>query len=60
MMFNSFHPKPLIDGRALVVQVVRQARRPAVLGNTMIVDAPPKKLDRAALRAPIEHARDTD
>lgn len=60
MMFNSFHPKPLIDGRALVMQVVRQARRPAVLGDTSIVSAPPKKLDGAALRAPIENPRDTD
>jgi hypothetical protein len=59
-MFNFSHPKPLVDGRAQVVQVVRQAARPAMVANVLIVDAPPEKGDGLLPSASIKRLLDTD
>jgi len=39
-MFFFRHPKPVIDGRALVVQMVQQKASQAVSRTVLIVDKP--------------------
>jgi hypothetical protein len=39
-MFFLRHPKPIIDGRALVVQIVQQKANRAVSRTVLIVDKP--------------------
>jgi hypothetical protein len=60
-MFKFSHPKPLVDGRVQVVQVVqvvRQAARPALMANVLMVEAPSKKGDGLSLFAPLMRPRD--
>jgi hypothetical protein len=58
IVFNFSHPKPLVDGRAQVVQVVRQAARPALMANVLMVEAPSKKGDGLSLFALLMRPRD--
>lgn len=39
-MFFLRHPQPLVDGRALVVQIVQQKATQAVSRTVLIVDKP--------------------
>ncbi|MBD8532450.1 MULTISPECIES: hypothetical protein [unclassified Massilia] len=40
-MFFFRHPKPIIDGRAVAVQVVQQKATQAVSRTVLIVETPP-------------------
>jgi hypothetical protein len=40
-MFFFRHPKPIIDGRAVAVQVVQQTTTDAVSRTLLIVETPP-------------------
>ena len=42
-MFFFRHPKPVVDGRAVAVQVVQQKATQAVSRTVLIVETPPAK-----------------
>lgn len=44
-MFSFFHPKPVVDGRAVAVKVVQQKASAQHDTRTLVVTSPKQRLD---------------
>jgi len=51
-MFFFRHPKPVIDGRAVAVQMVQQKATQAVSRTVLIVETPPAPAETSLTPAP--------
>jgi hypothetical protein len=45
------HPKPVVDGRAVAVQVIQQKTTPEVSRTLLIVETPPTSTHAVTLQA---------